>query len=188
MKKIPDNAKRVFEGIIFDVYHWKQELFDGTFTTFEAIKKRDTVTVVAVCDGKIILNQEEQPGKSAFTTLPGGMCEKGPSPLEDAKRELLEETGLASDDWQQWFVSDPLQHAKIEWNNYFFIAKNCKKVTEQKLDAGEKIQVTVVTFEEFLDFRNNPKIRNRDLFPVLEKAATDEKEKQRLQELLGITQ
>ena len=29
MKKIPNNAKRVFKGVIFDVYQWEQEVFDG---------------------------------------------------------------------------------------------------------------------------------------------------------------
>ena len=187
MKKIPDHAKKVFEGVIFDVYHWDQEMFDGTHATFEALKKRDSVTILAVCDNKIILNHEEQPGRPAFMALPGGLCERGDEPQESAIRELLEETGMESDDWQQWFVSDPLEHAKIEWSNYFYIARNCKKIKEQSLDAGEKIEVTFATFEEFLEFRHNPKARNKDLFPILEKAATDETEKQTLQDLLGIT-
>ena len=187
MKKIPDNATKVFEGVIFDVYHWQQEMFDGSFATFEALKKRDTVTMVAIYDNKIVINEEQQPNKEPFVTLPGGMCENGHTPLDDAKRELLEETGLESADWQEWFISDPLHHAKIDWNNYFYIARDCKKVAEQKLDAGEKIQVTFARFEEFLELRNNPKVRTKDLFPILEKAAHDETEKQKLKDLLGIT-
>jgi ADP-ribose pyrophosphatase len=187
MKKIPDNAKLVFKGVIFDVYHWQQEMFDGSFATFEALKKRESVTVVAVCDGKILINQEEQPGRTPFVAVPGGMCEKGDDPLATAKRELLEETGYVSDDWQEWFVSDPLNHAKIEWNNYFYIAKNCKKVADQKLDAGEKITSLLISFEEFLEMQHDPKFRNRDLIPILEKAASSKEEKQTLKDLLGIT-
>jgi 8-oxo-dGTP pyrophosphatase MutT (NUDIX family) len=92
------------------------------------------------------------------------MCETGEDSLTNAKRELLEETGLQSDDWSLWFISDPWKAAKVEWNNYFYIAKNCKKVSEPKLDPGEKIQSTNVTFDEFLEIRNNPRGRNRDLF------------------------
>jgi 8-oxo-dGTP pyrophosphatase MutT (NUDIX family) len=124
--------------------------------------------------------------KKPFLALPGGMCERDDSPLESAKRELLEETGFHSDNWQEWFISDPLQHAKIDWSNYFYIAKDCKKIAEQKLDPGEKIEVTFATFEEFFEFRNNPKSRNKDLFPILEKASDNEEEKQKLKELLGI--
>ncbi len=187
MKKIPDNAKKVFEGLIFDVYHWDQEMFDGSISTFEAFKRRDSVTIVATFEGKIILNEEEQPGKSPFVTLPGGVCERDESPLENAKRELLEETGLHSDEWSVWFVSDPWQAAKVEWNNYFYIAKNCVKIAEQQLDPGEKIVVQHITFEEFLELRHNPKARNKDLIPILEKAVNSEVEKQTLKELLGIT-
>jgi len=184
MKKIPDNATKVFEGIVFDVYHWQQEMFDGSAATFEAIKKKDTVTVIAVVEDKIIITEEEQPGQEAFLTLPGGRTEQGHSPLEDAKRELLEETGYTSDDWTSWFISDPWEAVKIEWDNHFFIARNCKKTEEQNLDAGEKITVNLVTFEEFLEFRHNPKARNKDLFQILEKASQSEEEKEKLKKLL----
>lgn len=187
MKKIPDNAKKVFEGIIFDVYHWEQEMFDGSFTTFEVLKKRDSVTVVALVEDTIVLNEGEQPGRDPFIALPGGMCELGEDSLSNAKRELLEETGLSSEDWSLWFISDPWKAAKVEWNNYFYIAKKCKKIAEPRLDPGEKITNQYVTFEEFLELRNNPRGRNKDLIPILEKAAHNGEEKQKLKDLLGIT-
>ncbi len=37
--KIPPNAKRVFKGIIFDVYQWQQKMFDGSKETFEMLKR-----------------------------------------------------------------------------------------------------------------------------------------------------
>ena len=186
MKKIPDHATKVFEGVLHDVYHWQQEMFDGTFETFEGIKRRDGVTIVAVVDNKIVINEEEQPNSKQFLTLPGGNSETE-NYLEDAKREFLEETGYGSDDWHEWLITDIVRYAKLEWNNHFYIAKNCKKVAEQILDPGEKIENKLITFEEFLDLRNDPKFRNRDVHHVLEKAAHDETEKQKLKDLLGIT-
>ncbi len=186
MKKIPDNAKKVFEGVIFDVYHWDQEMFDGSTETFEALKRRDCASILATVGNKIIINHEEQPMKEPFISIPGGSIEQG-TPLEGAKRELLEETGYSTEEWQEWFSSDPSNMTKLEWNNYFFIAKNCNKVAEQALDGGEKIKVTLVTFEEFLELRNNQKFRNQDLIPLLKKAAENEEEKQKLKDLLGIT-
>jgi len=186
MKKIPDNAIKVFEGVIFDVYQWPEELFDGTHGIYEAVKKHDTVSVVAISDGAIVINHEEQARLGMFTCIPSGKCEIGSTPLENAKRELLEETGMESSDWQEWFVSDPLGHPKIDWSTYFYIAKNCKKVAEQKLDPGEKITTQLVSFEEFLALREEPTFRNKDLVPLLEKVASDETEKQTLKKLLGI--
>lgn len=187
MKKIPDHAKKVFEGVIFDVYHWGQEMFDGSVETFEAIKKRDAVFVLATCDGEIAVNHEQQPSRSDFVSLPGGLSEKNqPDMLSNAKRELMEEVGFQSDNWDTWFDVDQFNHPKIDSTVHYYIATNCKKTTEQKLDPGEKIQTILITFEEFLELRNNPKFRNKDLVPLLEKAAGSEEEKQKLKEIFGI--
>lgn len=186
MKKIPDNAKKVFEGVLHDVYHWDQVMFDGSIATFEALKRRDAVTIIAVIDNKIIINNEEHPGLEKFLSLPSGNSETQVFP-EDAKRELLEESGYVSDSWTQWFTNDVLRYHKLEWNNHYFIAKNLKKVAEQNLDPGERIETLFYTFDEFLELRNNPRFRNKDFIPVLEKAAGSEEEKQKLKALLGIT-
>ena len=187
MKKIPDHAKKVFEGVIFDVYHWDQEMFDGSTEIFEAVKKRDAVFVIATCDGKIAINHEQQPARSDFMSFPGGLSEKNqPDMLDNAKRELLEETGFHSDDWVVYFDVDQFNHPKIDSTIYYYIAKDCKKIAELKLDPGEKIQTILITFEEFLELRNNPKFRNKDLIPLLEKTAGSEEEKQKLKELFGI--
>ena len=188
MKKTPDHAKKVFEGVIFDVYHWDQEMFDGTTAVFEALKKRDTVTVLATVDNMIVLNKEEQPARPPFVALPGDICEKDEDIIQNAQRELLEETGYSSDEWQEWFTVDPFgEMRKIEWSSHFYIAKNCKKVSEQKLDSGEKIQTSLITFEEFLSLKDDPSFRNKELLSILTKASESEEEKQTLKALLGIT-
>jgi 8-oxo-dGTP pyrophosphatase MutT (NUDIX family) len=188
MKKIPDNATRVFEGVIFDVYHWQQEMFDGSLATFEAVKRKDSVSIIAVTDDNLILvNEEQQPGKDTFISFPGGRIDENEAPLEAAKRELLEETGYVSDNWEQWLITDPFDYKKIEWNVYSYIARGCKKIAEQSLDGGEKIATKLLTFDEFLELRNNPRGRNKDLTEALEKASHNEEEKEKLKTLLGIT-
>lgn len=186
MKKIPDNATLVFKGVLHDTYQWEQQMFDGTTALFEAIKRRDAVNVIAVSDNKILINEEEQPGLEPFISLPGGNSETGTF-LEGAKRELLEETGYSSNEWIEWMTIDILKYHKLEWNNHVFIAKNAVKTNEQQLDAGEKIQTRLIPFEEFLELRNNPKFRQKDVSIQLEKIAHNETEKQALKDLLGIT-
>jgi ADP-ribose pyrophosphatase len=187
MKKIPDNAKKVFEGIIFDVYHWEQEMFDGSFATFEAIKRVDTNAIVAVLDNKILITKEEQPGKAPFFGLPGGRTERGEEALLAAKRELLEETGYEMKDWSLWFVEDSSKASKIEWNTFYFVARGFDTKTEPNLDPGEKIEVEQITLEQFIERRKEFCGENSDLLSLLEKAANDETEKQKLKALLGIT-
>jgi ADP-ribose pyrophosphatase len=185
MKKIPDNAKLVFKGVLHDVYQWDQQMFDGTTAVFEALRRRNAVTVIAVSNNLIVLNNEEQPGTEKYVTLPGGKSETLVL-LDNAKRELLEESGYTSDEWTEWFTTDITKYHKFEWNNHFFIAKNAQKTAEQNLDSGEKIETKLITFEEFISLGNNPKFRNRDLIPSLELAAGSESEKQKLKDLLGI--
>jgi len=179
--KIPNTASCVFNGVIFDVYQWKQKMFDGSYATFEALKRPNTIQIIATTtgketkrknskedgresgrkSGKICLLQEEQPTKSVFYGLPGGRQEKNETPLGCAKRELLEETGLVSDDWQLLKTYEPFH--KLEWFVYVFAAKNCKKVAKQKLDAGEKISVSWVSFDKFISLLIGKKFWGREL-------------------------
>ena len=187
MKKIPDNAKKVFEGLIFDVYHWEQEMFDGTKATFEAIKRIDSVTVLAIVEGKILVNVESQPGREPFLALPGGRLERGEEPAHAIKRELAEEAGYDSQDVSHWFTLDASNVLKIEWNIHFFIAKNCHKKGEALLDSGEKIETKLMTLEEVIEQRERFGNRITGLKQKLEDANNDDIEKQKLKELLGIT-
>ena len=59
---LPAQAQRVFKGVIFDVYQWQQEMFDGTTETFEMLKRPDTVEVIAIKDDKLVVVHEQQPG------------------------------------------------------------------------------------------------------------------------------
>ncbi len=149
MAKIPDNAKRVFKGVIFDVYQWEQELYDGSKATFEAIKRAGTIQVIPIVGDKIQLSYEEQPTKKPTLTFLGGRQEEGEDPLVGAKRELLEEAGLESDDWELYDTYG--SRGKIDWNTFLFIARNCRKVSGQNLDAGERIEVRSFSFDEFIE-------------------------------------
>src|SRR3989338_338565 len=100
---IPPHAKRVFQGVIFDVYQWEQEMFDGTRAIFEKLKRPDTVVVFPVLpDGKIILTEQEQPGKKPFIGATGGRIDEGEEVLAAARRDLLEESGYEASEFILW--------------------------------------------------------------------------------------
>lgn len=172
---IPDHAKRVFKGVIFDVYQWEQDLFDGTKTTFEKLRRPDTVVVFPVLpDGKIILTEQEQPGKEPFIGATGGRVDEGEDTLTAAKRELLEESGYEAEEFILWDAQHPT--SKIDWVVYTFIAKGLKKVSALDLDAGEKIKLKPVTFDEFIDLGTNEKFAEKEIiFKLLEAKLYPEK-------------
>lgn len=159
--KIPPNAKLAFKGKIFDVYQWEQELYDGTKATFEALKRPGTIQIIPTIGDKILLSYEEQPNKPLSFTFLGGRAEEGEEPLVTAQRELLEEAGIESKDWELLRVYEA--EGKIQWNTYLFVARNCRKIAEPNLDPGEKIEVKEVNFDEFLDIVSSEKFWGRDV-------------------------
>ena len=162
MSKIPPHAECVFKGAIFDVYQWQQPMFDGSTATFECLKRPDTVVVLAMQGDQIFYSEQEQPAKPPFIGLFGGRAEVGEVPLEAAKRELLEETGMESDDWEL-FSQNPFG-GKIDWTVYYYVARNCRTVAEPKLDGGEKIMIKSTDIDTFLsDIVPNPKFCEHEL-------------------------
>lgn len=154
---IPEHAEKVFEGQLFDVFQWEQELYDGSKKLFEKVQRTDTTDIIAITeDGKVIVLEQEQPGKGKFFSLPGGSVDRDEDPMDNAKRELLEETGYESKNLSLWHSIQ--QVSKIDWALYIFVARNCKKVSDQNLDGGEKIKVLLVSMEEFIDMIIDQKI------------------------------
>ncbi|MGC9599406.1 MAG: NUDIX hydrolase [Minisyncoccia bacterium] len=152
---LPPNARLVFKGVIFEVWQWEQKMFDGTTEIFEKIWRPPTVEVIATVGDKILIEEQDQPDRPHNINFPGGRADKGDAPLAEAKRELLEETGYESADWQLF-----MQHAsdgKVIQDGHFFIARNCKKTKEPHLDPGEKIATKLVTFDELIALADEPR-------------------------------
>lgn len=72
------------------------------------------------------MTEQEQPARgSAFLTLPGGAFDTvDEDPLVCAKRELYEETGYESDDYELWVMSEG--SANLVVYTYFYIARHCE--------------------------------------------------------------
>ena len=56
---------------------------------------------------------------------------------------------------------------------YFFIAKGCKKVADQALDGGEKIELKKVTFDELLQIGRDKTFMEKEITPDLYEALLD---------------
>lgn len=156
---IPTNANPVFEGTIFTIWQWEQELYDGTKAIFERASRGDAAFILmALPDKRLMLITDSQPDRNPLTTVPGGKLEVGENPLEGAKRELLEETGFEAKTITPWFtIRYP---GKLSFAHHFFIGTDVHKIQEPKLDAGERIEPQPVTFEEFIELFKNMKGEN----------------------------
>ncbi|MFH1188128.1 MAG: NUDIX hydrolase, partial [bacterium] len=103
----------------------------------------------------------------------GGRVDEGEEPLRAAKRELLEEAGYASDDWEIIRACEP--YSKMEWTVYIYVARNSVKIAEQNLDAGEKIKILPVDYNKFLEIVDTEDFRDKDFYNYIVKVKQDEK-------------
>lgn len=149
-KMIPKEAKRVFKGIFYDVYHWEQEQFDGTYKTFEMLKHADVTYTFGIVDGKIAALYQLQPGwDRERLSVPGGVSEPGETPLESAQRETLEETGYTFKNWRLVEVTQGSERTEAYY--YFFVAWDAHAQEPLRADPGEKIRPVLKTIQELRD-------------------------------------
>jgi hypothetical protein len=107
---------------------------------FYVIETPDWINVVAITpDEQIVLIKQYRHGIQSITVeIPGGMVDPGESPLEAAKRELLEETGYASNEWI--FIGKVHPNPAIQNNTcHMFLAKDVKKVQKPNFEGTEDI-------------------------------------------------
>lgn len=180
---LPKHAKKVFSGILFNVWQWQQKMFDGSVQTFEKVSRNSSVGVLAITkDKKIILTIQEQPNMKEFISLIGGVVDRGEEIEHAAHRELLEESGHQTDNLELWYSVQPV--TKVEWPIYLYVARNCEKVAESNLDAGEKIKLKYVTWQEFLDIIYLDEFRDKELSLHLLKIMKDKEKFKELEDFL----
>lgn len=120
---------------------------------FYAITIRDASAVVALDEeGNVILKREYRYCYDReLLEIPAGAFNDGETdPLLVAKRELLEETGYVSDCWE--YLGPTVESsAKLTNFMHIFLARNCRKVALQQLDATEELTVELVPLSKAVD-------------------------------------
>ena len=137
---------------------------DGSvYEPYYTYSRRDYVVIVASDEeGRFLCVKQFRQGIREVTTeFPAGGIERkfglecgsdrseadSEEALKAAIRELREETGYESDDWKQ-LMAIPSQATIADNWAYIYVAKNCKKVTGQSLDAMEFLNVELYTADE----------------------------------------
>jgi 8-oxo-dGTP pyrophosphatase MutT (NUDIX family) len=106
----------------------------------------DWVNIVPVtADDEVVLVRQYRHGIGDFTLeIPGGMIDADdPSPLEAARREMVEETGFDSDDVVS--LGHIYPNPAIQGNRcHTFLARNVVQRHEPSFDSTEEAEVVVV--------------------------------------------
>ncbi len=154
--------KKLLETPIFSLHQRDLLPHKKTETApFYVLDAPDWINVIALTvDQKIVLVEQYRAGvHESSLEIPGGMVDEDESPLESAKRELLEETGYQSKKWTK--LGHTSANAAI-LNNYthMYLAENCIKVDEQNLDGNEDIAVHVLELDYFLELVKNSTVHH----------------------------
>lgn len=154
-------AKKIIETRIFDLYV-SQKIHPVTSCKhdFYSINSTSWVNIIPITkDNKVVMVRQFRHGIEDFCLeIPGGLVDSGEeNPESSAKRELLEETGYASDEIIQLGYCYPNPAVQ---NNicYFYLAKNCSEVAAQNLDPAEDIEVLLVPIQEIPQLLKNGSI------------------------------
>lgn len=151
------SCEHIIKDEYIDFRKCSYELPDGTvFEPFYNYSRRDYAVIVATDEnGKYICVKQFRHGINKVTVefCAGGLertdgKEYGTdnnqanveTALEGAKRELLEETGYVSDDWN-FLLKIPSNATMADNYAHIFMAQNCRKVAGQNLDDTEFLNV-----------------------------------------------
>ncbi|ATU05682.1 hypothetical protein BKN14_04575 [Candidatus Gracilibacteria bacterium HOT-871] len=153
--KIPE---KIFEKIIVSNPYLKVSQKDyidekgnkSSFLITGHNKKESIGTMILpiTSDGQILYLKEYRYGPEKFViNFPVGMLDDGISEIENCKKELLEETGYISDEIE--LLTESIIENYFEGTLRYFVAKNCKKLKSQELEAGENIEIFSSSLEDF---------------------------------------
>lgn len=135
---VRSDTVRVPNGTILSPYH--------------TIEFPEWVCAIAITpEREIVLIEEYRHGVERFSMeLPCGTPdEESEDVLAATKRELLEETGYAAEEWHA-LGSSTANTARQNNRVHAFLALDARKVADQALDPGEMIRTHLVPWHSFL--------------------------------------
>lgn len=142
---------------------------EGIFGVIEA-KPGSSVLPISG-DGLVWLVREFKyaAGKDSLEVISGGI-EPGESPLETARRELREETGIEAGEWIEMGFIDPFT-THVRSPNHLFVARDLRHGPHER-EAGELLEIVTLPLVEAVDMVLGGKITHAASCVLLLRAAS----------------
>jgi ADP-ribose pyrophosphatase len=108
---------------------------------YYSLKLPDYAAVVALTgDQRVLIVRQYRPALERETLeLPSGIVDPGETPLESARRELLEETGYAGGEWQALGGMEP-DSGRLDNRIWSFVAKGVQQVEGRAPEDGIAVE------------------------------------------------
>jgi 8-oxo-dGTP pyrophosphatase MutT (NUDIX family) len=115
---------------------------DGAEHDFYVVESGDWINVIPLTDDEevVMIEQYRHGSEDVTLEIPGGMVDEGESPIEAAARELVEETGYASNEIVALGRTRPNPAIHDNWL-HTFLARGARLVAEPVFDRTEHCAV-----------------------------------------------
>lgn len=144
-------ANIIYSGHIVTLKNDDVLLPNGKECKREYVEHPGGATILAFDnDGNILLERQfRYPYREVIWEVPAGKLEKGEDPLEAAKRELEEETGMTAGKIEPFGLIYPSPGYTNE-HLYIYLATDLRQ-SKQHLDANEFLSIVKMPFDKALD-------------------------------------
>lgn len=154
------SVKNIFDGNIIKLRVETVELPDGKTATRELISHGGGVGVIAVDEnGEVFMvSQYRIAAREMMMEIPAGKIDNGEDPLECGKRELIEETGYAAEEFTYlgtYYATPGYCEEKL----HLYLARKLKFVG-QHLDEGEFLNVKKYKLDDLYNMVMENKIND----------------------------
>ncbi len=145
------SSELVYEGYFLKLRRDRARLPDGRESGREYVVHPGAAAIVPLLpDGRILVERQfRYPLRREFVEIPAGKLDPGETPLDTAKRELIEETGFRAREWALLTRIHPAIGFADEVID-IFLCRDLEPV-ERRLDEGEHLEVEVVTLGWLMD-------------------------------------
>jgi ADP-ribose pyrophosphatase len=132
-------------------------------TTLDAVilDAPDWVNIVALTGRQqIIMVEQFRFGAGEISLeIPAGLIEPGEDHLQAAKRELSEETGYTSEQWEYLGMVKP-NPAFLNNHCHFWLARNARLTSQPNPDPGENLEMKLFSPAELIQAVNEGQINH----------------------------
>jgi ADP-ribose pyrophosphatase len=144
--------ENVYRGKIISVHRDTLRQGDQRVTR-EVVDHADSVAAVVLDDRRrvLLVRQYRHPVGDFLWELPAGLLDDGEKPLDAAKRELAEETGVRARHWEHLVDLHPSPGMTGERVSIFLALEPSDAPGGRDPDADEDLEQEWVPFEEALD-------------------------------------
>lgn len=120
----------------------------------------DWINIIAITsDGNFIFERQYRHGLDIVEwEIPAGVVENGESPIDAAKRELMEETGFGGGKWEP-FMETCQNPGTCNNLTHTFLARGVEHKGSQHFDAAEDLDVYLLSREEVLGILEGDEIK-----------------------------